>query len=217
MRLIIYGPELLFNEAMAYLFVKRRHTIVACPTTVKELADLADYSGIEVALVELSSELDATRIREVRQLLGAMPVVAMTAEMDTTLAQLAVSAGADGICLKSDGIEEIESVVARTVVHRTGTSRIVWSRRARILSSGTRTAPDGTRLTARESAVLDLLMRGESTGSIAHELGVSDATIRTHLQHLFGKFGVHTRIALVAAAARTAPPAAGTETMGMVS
>ena len=58
-------------------------------------------------------------------------------------------------------------------------------------------------MTPKEKAVLGLLIRGTSTAEIAAELEVSEATVRTHLQHLFTKFGVHSRIARAAAAVRT--------------
>jgi len=55
-------------------------------------------------------------------------------------------------------------------------------------------------LTARELEVLELLAEGMANKEIANQLVVSEATIKTHLVHIFTKLGVDTRTAAVAAA-----------------
>jgi DNA-binding NarL/FixJ family response regulator len=61
-------------------------------------------------------------------------------------------------------------------------------------------------LTAREREVLTLLADGCSTGAMAEAMGISAATVRSHIQSAFGKLGVHTRLRAVAIyrASRTA-------------
>ena len=61
-------------------------------------------------------------------------------------------------------------------------------------------------LTARERQVVALLRAGASTAAIAAELFISKATVRNHIQHIFGKLGVHTRLAAVAAVTQAPPP-----------
>ena len=58
-------------------------------------------------------------------------------------------------------------------------------------------------LTARELEVVRLVVRGYSTQQMADELGVSRHTIRTHVQQVLRKLGVHGR-GKVARAAATA-------------
>jgi DNA-binding CsgD family transcriptional regulator len=53
-------------------------------------------------------------------------------------------------------------------------------------------------LTARERSVLELLAGGATTESAARQLGISPATIRTHVEKMRVKLGVSTRAALVA-------------------
>jgi DNA-binding CsgD family transcriptional regulator len=54
-------------------------------------------------------------------------------------------------------------------------------------------------LTDREIEVLELVAEGLTNREIAGRLVVSPTTIRTHLEHIFEKLGVHTRTAAVAA------------------
>jgi PAS domain S-box-containing protein len=59
--------------------------------------------------------------------------------------------------------------------------------------------PDaGGALTRRELEVLRLLGNGLNTRSAAERLHVSRATIRNHVQNIFGKLGVHSRLEAVA-------------------
>jgi ATP/maltotriose-dependent transcriptional regulator MalT len=53
-------------------------------------------------------------------------------------------------------------------------------------------------LTRREAEVLELVAQGLTNAQIAARLVISGTTVRTHLEHIFGKLGVHTRTAAVA-------------------
>jgi len=59
-----------------------------------------------------------------------------------------------------------------------------------------------SRLSPREGEVLQLLAEGLSTAIISKRLGVSNVTIRNHLQHIQNKLGVHSQVDAVAYAYR---------------
>jgi PAS domain S-box-containing protein len=61
-------------------------------------------------------------------------------------------------------------------------------------------APPHPHLTPRQSEVLRLLEQGRSTKQIAHELHLSEMTVRNHIRRLFQALGVHSRLEAVAAA-----------------
>jgi PAS domain S-box-containing protein len=63
-------------------------------------------------------------------------------------------------------------------------------------------APPVGRLTPAERRVLRLLACGATTRAIGARLRVRPTTVRTHVQHLLSKLGVHTRLEAVALAAR---------------
>jgi ATP/maltotriose-dependent transcriptional regulator MalT len=52
-------------------------------------------------------------------------------------------------------------------------------------------------LTGREIEVLELVARGSSNADVAARLFISEATVKTHLLHIFGKLGVDDRTAAV--------------------
>ncbi|MGW6060354.1 response regulator transcription factor [Streptomyces sp. NPDC055189] len=53
-------------------------------------------------------------------------------------------------------------------------------------------------MTPRECDVLRLLAQGLSNGAIGRRLLVGEATVKTHINHLFAKLRVRTRAAAVA-------------------
>ena len=57
-------------------------------------------------------------------------------------------------------------------------------------------------LTTRERRILRLLAKGRTLREAGEELGVSANTVRTHMQRLYAKLGVHNRVELVRFAAR---------------
>ncbi|MBE8520370.1 hypothetical protein ILP97_23235 [Amycolatopsis sp. H6(2020)] len=61
-----------------------------------------------------------------------------------------------------------------------------------------RTGPESPKLTARERQVLRLVDAGLGNTEIAHELFISVATVRKHLEHIFDRTGVRTRGAAAA-------------------
>lgn len=57
-------------------------------------------------------------------------------------------------------------------------------------------------LTRRELEILQLMTGGANTKTMAQQLHVSPATVRNHVQNIFGKLGVHSRLEAVAHATR---------------
>lgn len=53
-------------------------------------------------------------------------------------------------------------------------------------------------LTRREIEILRLMTSGANTKTMAERLHVSPATVRNHVQNIFGKLGVHSRLEAVA-------------------
>jgi len=65
-------------------------------------------------------------------------------------------------------------------------------------------APRPAQLTEREADVLELVAQGLTNREVAARLFISTGTVRTHLEHVYEKLGVHTRAGAVAAAFRIA-------------
>jgi two-component system, NarL family, nitrate/nitrite response regulator NarL len=67
-----------------------------------------------------------------------------------------------------------------------------------------------TRLTRREQEVLQVAAEGLTAREIAHQLGVRERTVTTHLGRIYGKLGVNSRVGAVIEAARSGLVTVGT-------
>ncbi|WP_328768517.1 response regulator transcription factor [Streptomyces sp. NBC_00286] len=105
----------------------------------------------------------------------------------------AIEAGATGYLLKDAPRDELFTAVRAAAEGRTVLSPAVASR----LVSAVRT-PAGEPLSTREREVLTLVAKGTSNREIARVLFISEATVKTHLTHLYAKLGVKDRAAAVA-------------------
>ncbi|MFD9031904.1 response regulator [Streptomyces sp. NPDC059567] len=130
---------------------------------------------------------------------GARSRVLVLTTYDTDTDTLpAIEAGATGYLLKDAPREELFAAVRAAAEGRTVLSPAVASR----LVSRVRApaAPVDESLSAREREVLELVAKGTSNRAIAAELFISEATVKTHLTHIYGKLGVKDRAAAVAVA-----------------
>jgi DNA-binding NarL/FixJ family response regulator len=117
-------------------------------------------------------------------------------DLDTVAA---IEAGATGYLLKDAPGEELVAAVRATAAGQAVLSPSVATR----LAAHVRSPERGGALSAREREVLVLVARGGSNRSIAEALFVSEATVKTHLAHIYDKLGVQDRAAAVGEAYRT--------------
>ena len=107
----------------------------------------------------------------------------------------ALGAGATGYLLKDTPRAELVNAVR--AAHR-GESVLAPSVASRLVSQLRRPAPDT--LSDRELEVLGLIAQGETNRGTAARLFISEATVKTHLLHIYAKLDVNDRAAAVATA-----------------
>ena len=139
---------------------------------------------------------------------GSRPqVVVLTTYADDDWVFRALQAGARGFLTKDAGAEEIQRAIATVAAGEAALDPSVQRRLLDALAGGAASAvaapvPDDG-LTAREAEVLTEIAGGLSNSEIATALFVSEATVKTHVNHLLAKTGCRDRAALVAYAYRT--------------
>lgn len=109
----------------------------------------------------------------------------------------AIEAGATGYLLKDAPREELVRAVQATARGKAVLSPAVAGRLI-----GNVREPASAVLSEREREVLGLLAQGASNSAIAAALFISEATVKTHLLHLYAKLGVHDRAGAVGEAYR---------------
>ncbi len=131
-------------------------------------------------------------------------IVVLSGSADPRASSDARRAGASGFVAKDRPIDEILAAMADVVdggaVFHDPHDPHDADRRRRGARTGT-TGPNEAIvrcLTTRERQVLDRLVEGDDTATLARSLGVTYSTARTHIQSVLAKLGVHSRLEAVA-------------------
>ncbi len=119
-----------------------------------------------------------------REFSDAKVIVLTTYDGDEDIYR-SLQAGAQGYLLKDMFFEELESAIR--AVHAGGRKipGVVAERLAGRMG--------GSDLTGRELEVLELIVRGRSNKEIGAALGISEATVKSHINSILGKLGVTDR------------------------
>jgi DNA-binding NarL/FixJ family response regulator len=107
----------------------------------------------------------------------------------------ALEAGATGYLLKDAPREELVRAIRAAARGETVLAPSVATRLVSQLRAPEHEAPSD-----RELEVLTLIAQGETNAGAAARLFISEATVKTHLLHIYAKLGVNDRAAAVAAA-----------------
>ncbi|MEV8622729.1 response regulator transcription factor [Streptomyces sp. NBC_01268] len=130
---------------------------------------------------------------------GARARILVLTTYDTDTDTLpAIEAGATGYLLKDTPREELFAAVRAAAAGRTLLSPAVAGRL--VTRVRTPAAPADEPLSAREHEILELVAKGTSNREIAAELFIGEATVKTHLTHVYAKLGAKDRAAAVAVA-----------------
>lgn len=172
-------------------------TVVGEASTAEEAVSLATTPGVDLVLMDLQfpgrlQGVDATR--RIRATPGAPRVLVLT-NYDTDADILgAIEAGASGYLLKDAPPGELVAAIRAAAAGESALAPAVASR----LDASQRSADQ--RLTVREAEVLALVAAGSTNREIGQTLFLSEATVKSHLVHIFTKLGVGSRTAAVAKA-----------------
>jgi DNA-binding NarL/FixJ family response regulator len=122
---------------------------------------------------------------------GVRILVLTTYDADNDIVR-AIEAGAVGVLLKDTPREELFRAVRSAA---RGEPTLAGTVTAQLM--GRLRAPRPETPSDRELEVLALVARGLTNRAIGRQLAISEATVKTHLVHLFGKLGVTDRTAAV--------------------
>jgi DNA-binding NarL/FixJ family response regulator len=173
----------------------------------------------DVVLMDLNmprcNGVEATE--RLRALLPDTAVVVLTTYSDDSWVFSALQAGARGFLTKDAGADEIHRAITDVAAGHAQLDPSVQRRLLEALNGGQQFAvasssgPGGPAgpaaappddLTPREAEVLAHIAAGLSNAEIAAALFVSEATVKTHVNHIFAKTGLRDRAQLVGYAFR---------------
>jgi len=167
--------------------------VVGLASDGEEAVELALRLKPDVVLMDLRMpRMDG--VTAIRRLAPAQRILVLTTFDADTDVLPAIEAGATGYLLKDAPRSELYRAVRAAARGEAVLSPPVATRVLRAARS------DVPGLSAREVEILELVARGTTNREAAERLFISEATVKTHLIHIYAKLGVPDRASAVAAA-----------------
>jgi DNA-binding NarL/FixJ family response regulator len=153
---------------------------------VEETKSVLDYVGLKKTLEKEKFDVlfldihfgkyDGREIiREIKQMMPDMKIIALTSQSDAATIKSSVNAGFDGYLLKIDGRDDIERALKAVT-----NNEKYFSAKTQQVFFETQTAKNKVELTEREKEILQLIVQEKTTREIAEQLCLSEKTIETH-------------------------------------
>ncbi len=198
-RVLLADSQPLFNEALETVLGRSgAHQVTGRASSEDDLESLVRSVPFDLLLIDAGLAL-AGRPKVLERVSSELPgvkVVALSSRPDVDVTVAALRAGAAGVVSKTSGTHVILRVVEAVLRGEAAVSRAMLGEVLRRLVDGQRTGAESAlaRLSARETQVLTLLGQGWSNRMIGNELYISPHTVRTHVQNILEKLGLHTRL-----------------------
>jgi len=182
--------------------------VCACASAEEALVRIPAASPHVVLMdIHLPGESGIACTARLRQKMPDLQVIMLTVYKDIKMIFQALKVGACGYVLKRSEEQEILEAIAEV---RAGGAPMT-SEVARMVVRSFREAPatagpaDTDQLSTRELEILALVAEGFANKEIANRLHISNATVRTHLMHIYEKLHVHCRTEAAARYLRAKP------------
>jgi two-component system, NarL family, nitrate/nitrite response regulator NarL len=200
--LVVGDDHKVFLDALSVVLGQQDFTVTVA-RSARETVDAVSRLRPDVCLIDrhFAGEDGLSAIEEMTAAAPATKVLVLSADPETGGILRALSAGASGYLHKTRGVTALTAAIRRVqrgevavdVPKAPAPRRPAQQDAARRLASF---------LTGRERECLGLLVEGLDTSGMAARLGVSRATVRTHVQSLLMKLGVHSRLEAASFAVR---------------
>jgi two-component system nitrate/nitrite response regulator NarL len=200
--LVIGDDHVVFLDALATVLAQQGYAI-AIAGTVSETIEAVARDQPAMCLIDRHFAGEDS-IEAIGKILAASPdtkVLVVSADPDTDGIMAALGEGAAGFLHKTRGVTALTAAISRVlrgevvvdVPRGTSRPRPAGHDDAHRLAS---------HLTGRERECLGLLVEGLDTAAMARKLTVSQTTVRTHVQSVLTKLGVHSRLEAASYAVR---------------
>jgi len=144
--------------------------------------NMKDMSGIDVLKALKPSEIDSR-------------IIMLTVSDNADDLVAALQAGADGYLLKDMEPEDLLDNIRSAAMGRMTLNDKLTGMLARALHEGSRPKnPEAAGLTEQEINILEHISTGKSNKLIAHDLGITEGTVKVHVKHLLKKLNLKSRV-----------------------
>lgn len=138
---------------------------------------------------------------QIKQKYRQIKVIVLTVFDDDENIFNAIQAGADGYLLKDTSAEELHTAIIQTLEGGAAMTPSIAMRALNLLRSPlapkSSETEESVQLSTRETEVLEQLSTGLSYTAIAENLIISPSTVRRHIENIYQKLQVHSKLEAV--------------------
>jgi DNA-binding NarL/FixJ family response regulator len=196
-RVLLADSQPLFNEALQALFSRDdAHQVVGSSSSAEEAYEIVVRLDPDLVLVDAALGLGGapTLVARILERRPDAKVLVLGDDRDIDLLLAAIRAGAAGVVGKTYGATTVLRVAGAVLAGEGAIPRAMLLELARRMVAGTTTDSPFARLSPRERQVLALLSRGWDNARIGEDLFISQHTVRTHIQNILEKLGMHSKL-----------------------
>jgi two-component system nitrate/nitrite response regulator NarL len=203
LEVVLADEQVILTDALSEVLKHGGHRVVATATSCRSLTEYVRSFQPDVCVTE-SRFTDCDCVELLTELFTASPdtkIVVLTSDSSTETMQRALQAGVAAVVHKSRRLAALLDVL-----HRVSGGEVVvegsFVRPTPIHSASSQLRRLTAYLTGRELECLALLTQGMDTEAMSRHLGVSPTTVRSHIQAVLTKLGVHSRLEAASVAVR---------------
>lgn len=201
--LVLADDHTVFVDALSTVLTRAGYTVSAIANSLAQAMTEVGERQPQVCVIDRHFG-DGDSIEALGRLRSASPttkILMLSADRDPDSMLGALDAGASGYLHKTRSLASLTSAIDDVLSDKVVVD-VPGPQPARRATQRTAAQQLAAHLTARERECLELLVDGLDTAAMAHRLGVSRTTIRTHVQSLLTKLGVHSRLEAASFAVR---------------
>ncbi|HEY2699236.1 MAG TPA: response regulator transcription factor [Pseudonocardiaceae bacterium] len=201
--LVLADDHTVFVDALSTVLTRAGYTVSAIANSLAQTMTEVGRRQPQVCVIDRHFG-DGDSIEVLGRLLSASPatkILILSADRDPDSMLGALDAGASGYLHKTRPLTSLTSAIDDVLCDKVVVD-VPGPQLTRRTTKHTAAQQLAAHLTSREWECLELLVDGLDTTAMAHRLGVSRTTIRTHVQSLLTKLGVHSRLEAASFAVR---------------
>ena len=201
--LVLADDHTVFVDALSTVLTRAGYTVSAIAHSLAQAMTEVGRRQPQVCVIDRHFG-DGDSIEALGRLLSVSPttkILMLSADRDPDSMLGALDAGASGYLHKTRPLASLTSAIDDVLCDKVVVD-VPGPQPARRTTKHTAAQQLAAHLTSRERECLELLVDGLDTTAMAHRLGVSRTTIRTHVQSLLTKLGVHSRLEAASFAVR---------------
>jgi DNA-binding NarL/FixJ family response regulator len=194
-RILIYDDNAALRMSMDALLSDEHDmdVVAAIPNPENVKKDLEMFKPDVVLMdIDMPAVSGVQAVKMIRNIYKDLPVIMLTVFDDNENIFKAICAGASGYILKMYATEEVPAGIRNVLKGGAPMTGSIAKKVLTMVPQAKTPEQEKCNLTAKETAILQLLVNGFSYKMIAAEVKISIDTVRFHIKKIYDKLHVHS-------------------------